>query len=301
MGTTGKPVVLIVDNDKSWNKTKLEKFLERMDYETETAANYPNAIRAGHRIKGRVGFLFTALDLGEKRTGVDLIRYFDLYLPNFVCYGMEWKHKMTQSHKLEAVWAGAETILEKPIDFEEVRVFVMRPHASRRAGSAVYDDLTSLMNRTVFTEVANRQLESARRHAEELSLLFVDLNFFKEINDKYGHEAGDAMLQYVAASIRSHLRPYDYPCRWGGDEFVILLQGASGTEALSRVKELKELVGSETVQIGSIKLVPSIAIGIASLTPEDKNILDLVRRADNKMYKDKKIYKAALKKGKVQP
>ncbi|OHA92011.1 MAG: hypothetical protein A3J09_00745 [Candidatus Zambryskibacteria bacterium RIFCSPLOWO2_02_FULL_51_21] len=289
MGTTAqKPFVLIVDNDKEWNKAEVERWLEKEGCKAVTAPNYGSAVRLAHKIKGRVGVLFTDVILSEERSGIDLLRYFDLYLPNFVCYAVGYEHILKPTLKREAIWAGAEAVLYKPVSFEDLRIFVMRPQAIKRARMAVYDNMTGLMSRGVFTEVATTTLHSARRHKEPLSLLFIDANDLKMVNDTYGHEAGDRVLEIIASAIREHSRTYDHPCRWAGDEFVILLQGANENDAHRRVHDLKKAVEEKVFDVRggeSIKL--SISVGVTELFPEDRDIIELVSRADEAMYKDK--------------
>ncbi len=91
------------------------------------------------------------------------------------------------------------------------------------AVQAMIDPLTELYNRRAFEEIARREVAGAARAGTPLSLIVVDLDHFKQINDEHGHHAGDAMLRHVAMTLRSKLREEDFVCRWGGDEFCVLL------------------------------------------------------------------------------
>jgi diguanylate cyclase (GGDEF)-like protein len=153
---------------------------------------------------------------------------------------------------------------------------------------AQYDELTSLPNRSLFTENLARAIGRSQRKSSPLAVLFIDLDRFKSVNDTLGHDTGDALLRQVAGRLRKNLRIGDFSGRWGGDEFVVCLEdfGESGNAAAAAQKLL--LVLSEKYEIGNSEVYATPSIGIA-IYPESGNAADrLIKAADLAMYEAKK-------------
>ncbi len=148
------------------------------------------------------------------------------------------------------------------------------------------DALTGCRNRRFFEEVIGRELERHRRYRIPLSLLFVDINRFKVINDTLGHEAGDRVLQQVAAFLMSKVRGADYVFRWGGDEFVVLIS-CGEEEALHKGAELQAAFARSS-KAASLPQGVGLSIGVTEIPPETRDIMPLVKEADERMYEDKK-------------
>jgi diguanylate cyclase (GGDEF)-like protein len=147
---------------------------------------------------------------------------------------------------------------------------------------AATDDLTGLANRRRFYEELERHAANARRHKTPLSLLLLDLDDFKTVNDRHGHQLGDAVLRAVADTIRSRVRAGDLPARLGGDEFAILLPHTTHAQAAALARELT--TGLEAIDTTPIPL--GVSIGAASCTLEAAETL--VTRADRRLYKQKR-------------
>ncbi|MFC4638333.1 sensor domain-containing diguanylate cyclase [Deinococcus hohokamensis] len=145
------------------------------------------------------------------------------------------------------------------------------------------DSLTGLLNRRAFTEELRRQVAHARRHHEPLTLLLADIRHFKQVNDLYGHAAGDEALNQVAELLCATVRAENAVFRWGGDEFAVLLPGTprSGAEALAGRVEAA-LTGHA---VGRLHL--QLNMGVASLAPQDENGEALLQDADAAMYRQK--------------
>jgi len=153
---------------------------------------------------------------------------------------------------------------------------------------AQYDELTSLPNRSLFTENLARAIGRSQRKSSPLAVLFIDLDRFKSVNDTLGHDIGDALLRQVAGRLRKNLRIGDFSGRWGGDEFVVCLEdfGESGNAAAAAQKLL--LVLSEKYEIGNSEVYATPSIGIA-IYPESGEAADrLIKAADLAMYEAKK-------------
>lgn len=149
---------------------------------------------------------------------------------------------------------------------------------------ALYDPLTGLANRSLLTEQLLRNVHRARREQREFGLLFVDLDGFKQINDQFGHDAGDALLAALGQRFREVLRATDTSARIGGDEFVVLLESVADDQAAVQVAEKVLALVEQPVSWREQTLAVSASIGIA-LYPADGETADLLlTRADNAMY-----------------
>jgi diguanylate cyclase (GGDEF)-like protein len=151
--------------------------------------------------------------------------------------------------------------------------------------AAITDPLTGCHNRRFLEQVADRELQRHERFKLPLSLLFIDINRFKAINDTLGHEAGDHVLVYVARFLRRHIREADYVFRWGGDEFLVLIT-CSGEEAAKKSAQLKAAFDASPE---AIDLPPGIglSVGCTEVPEGTTDIMPLVREADERMYEDK--------------
>lgn len=152
---------------------------------------------------------------------------------------------------------------------------------------ANFDELTGLPNRSLFSNRLDECVKQSRRAGRRLAVLFIDLDLFKEINDQFGHEAGDSLLQQAAGRIQSCVRQSDTAARLGGDEFTVILQDLP---KLGRVEIVAEKIRkrlAEPFQIDQHTVQISASIGV-SLYPQDASVVDqLVYNADLAMYASK--------------
>jgi len=133
------------------------------------------------------------------------------------------------------------------------------------AAAALYDPLTGLHNRRFFLEHLQREMAFARRHSFPLHLLYLDLDNFKLINDRWGHLAGDQALIQVAQQLQDQVRREDLLARLGGDEFVLMVRGVPEAQILQLAKRLRQAVQSLPLQVGAEVIHLTCSIGVASL------------------------------------
>jgi diguanylate cyclase (GGDEF)-like protein/putative nucleotidyltransferase with HDIG domain len=150
------------------------------------------------------------------------------------------------------------------------------------------DPLTALPNTRFMFMHLTRELARAERLKSEVSLLVMDLDNFKDINDTYGHHVGDRALREVAGVLRTGIRPYDICVRYAGDEFIVVLSGCGGEEAERKRLELQRAVDTLEFEARPGKMLPlAISIG-ASIFPHDGETYEtLLATADSRMYRDK--------------
>ena len=153
--------------------------------------------------------------------------------------------------------------------------------------SALRDPLTDTGNRIAMNQALQREIDLARRSLQPLSVLMLDIDHFKHINDRHGHATGDEVLKAVAAALKSSLRNIDMVFRYGGEEFLVLLTN-TGREAAQMVGERLRLavLGLQYLQEGQA-LELSISLGCATLLPGE-SVESLQRRADNALYVSKR-------------
>lgn len=148
---------------------------------------------------------------------------------------------------------------------------------------AARDKLTGVYNRHMFEEVLGKEFSRARRYSRPLALIMVDVDFFKQINDQHGHQAGDAVLRELALLLTHALRDADIVARWGGEEFVIILPDTPGANAAGLAEGLRRRIEQETFA-GGIRLTCSF--GVTDCRPDDS--LDSVfARIDCALYRAK--------------
>jgi diguanylate cyclase (GGDEF)-like protein/PAS domain S-box-containing protein len=153
---------------------------------------------------------------------------------------------------------------------------------------AFFDTLTQLPNRRLFNDRLGQSLARARRDKASLALMFIDLDKFKPINDTYGHETGDLVLQTVARRIESALRASDTAARVGGDEFLVLLTGLqSNADALAVAEKIRLALEQPFVTPDGLTLLASASIGIAIFPDHAQTEQDLMRLGDRAMYEAK--------------
>ncbi len=146
------------------------------------------------------------------------------------------------------------------------------------------DALTKLYNRRSFMDIAKREFELAKRHSKPLSVLMLDIDKFKKINDTYGHHAGDVVLQNVAEFGSKILRSTDVFGRLGGEEFCILATETDLEGAIKLAEKLKSFYENHTVTVDKSKIKFTVSIGVTSLEIGDKDFNDMLKRADKYLY-----------------
>lgn len=150
---------------------------------------------------------------------------------------------------------------------------------------ARHDSLTGLTNRMFFEALVQKQIASNKRSGNKFTLMMIDLNNFKAVNDTYGHDKGDEVLIEVAKKITSVLREADLACRLGGDEFLVMLDNVD-INSLSDI-DLDDRIDEKISEINTGDIKVSGSFGLASFPKDGKTYADLLKVADTNMYKAK--------------
>jgi len=152
---------------------------------------------------------------------------------------------------------------------------------------AFLDNLTQLANRNFIEKELQNRFEEIKRYNLPFGILFMDIDHFKDFNDKYGHDIGDLVLRYVAKTFTSNSRPFDLYGRWGGEEFIGIIRNVSGEELKNLGNRVRELVANSYIVNNLNKtLQVTISIGATMANGED-TVESLTKRADELLYKSK--------------
>lgn len=152
---------------------------------------------------------------------------------------------------------------------------------------SIRDPLTGLYNRRFMEESFKREIGGAERRNSSVAAIMIDLDHFKKLNDTYGHEGGDAVLQAVGRALMNNTRPEDICCRYGGEELAIILPGTDLTEATKRAEHIREIIEGLRVKLDGSELKVTASLGVA-VYPAHGVIADqIVRTADHALYQAK--------------
>jgi two-component system, cell cycle response regulator len=270
--------ILIADGN-SVSRHMMQEYLQEWGYEIVTAENGRQALEV----------LQT-----EHPPQIALL---DKDLPQIngvaVCKTLQDSYKGTQTHKillsdpselenlLPALESGVNDFYTKPIQVHKLRARLFVAFQSvevKRA--AIRDSLTGLYNRRYFMEQGEREFERAKRHQHPLSIIMFDVDHFKKINDQYGHAIGDVALKTMTQCCQSNLRPEDVLCRWGGEEFVVILPETTGATALQVAERLRKKMSELNVLVeGQPPIKLTASFGVAEMTVADINLQSAINAA----------------------
>lgn len=201
---------------------------------------------------------------------------------------------------VEGMEAGADDYLTKPFNAHQLRLRLLAGRriidlqeqlmATREAlrVQATHDGLTTLLNRVAILEVLRKELSRAVREPQPVSVLMIDLDHFKQINDTYGHGAGDAVLCETARRMQGAVRAYDTVGRYGGEEFLVVLPGCGHSDAAAQAERVRQAVGGTPFPTGDHFLPVTCSIGVSSRSdPAECDGDGLIRDADRALYRAK--------------
>src|SRR5947208_15151578 len=197
---------------------------------------------------------------------------------------------------------GVNHYLTRPVDKHEllarVRTQIRRKRYTERLRDnvqmsiemAITDALTGLFNRRYMESHVGTLVEQASTRGKPLTVLVLDIDYFKSINDTYGHDAGDDVLREFAIRIKKSIRGIDLACRYGGEEFVVVMPETDMAVATLVAERLRRRIASEPFAIaqGAKSIEVTISIGLATLDTVDDNAATILKRADQALYRAKR-------------
>jgi len=283
------PQVLVVDDDRSTRST-LRHTLQRDGFRVEEAANGQQALSMLARFRPDVILMDAMMPVMDGFTACARMQD----LPNAADTPVLMITALQDNSSVERAFAaGASDYIPKPIHYavlsQRVRRIIEANRAEKRIRHLAYNDvLTNLPNRTLFFELLGKSIEQARHGAQQVAVLFMDLDRFKYVNDNLGHAVGDRLLQAVAQRVRNTVRAADAVARLGGDEFTVILNeldspAAAATAAHNIVRML-----SAPFPIDGHDIFVTASVGIAMYPHDGADVATLVKHADSAMYRAKR-------------
>jgi two-component system cell cycle response regulator len=177
-------------------------------------------------------------------------------------------------------------VINHTLERSRLRNDVKKAHAKMAEMSTV-DELTKLHNRRYFVEALEGEFERAIRYQTEMALIMMDLDFFKKINDTYGHPAGDMVLSKIGEILKAHVRRNDLACRYGGEEFAVILPSITRDITYTVYERFRKVVAEQLFEYESKQFHVTVSIGIA-FSNDAELINDLLAHADQALYQAKK-------------
>jgi diguanylate cyclase (GGDEF)-like protein len=289
---------VLIAEDEAVPRRLLQASLERWGYEVVVASNGSDAaqilLSPDAPKMALLDWLMPGVD------GAELCQTIRRNKPEPYTYILLLTGRRTQDDVIRGLEAGADDYVRKPFDPAELKVRLRtgkrilylqdRLISSREAlrDQATRDGLTGLWNRAAIVDIVGDELARSAREGGSLGVLLADLDRFKGINDAYGHLAGDEVLKAVARAMRSSVRRYDAVGRYGGEEFLIVLPGCDGANAVSHAERLRAAVGRVAVKTPLATIHPSISLGVVvSDRHTSLDIGDLIQAADMALYRAK--------------
>jgi diguanylate cyclase (GGDEF)-like protein len=189
-----------------------------------------------------------------------------------------------------AAAAGANDVVSWPGEAAELRFRVLSgKQMLEYERKAHYDYLSGLLNHGAIRDLLHRELQRSRRANAPVAVAMCDIDLFKQVNDTFGHQAGDAAIRAVANRLSSQVRPYDYVGRYGGDEFIVVLINCNPSQAMDICERMRHSVSAETVETtqGPVKI--SLSLGVVVLDPiRETDVARIVHFADIALYEAKR-------------
>lgn len=176
----------------------------------------------------------------------------------------------------------------KKLIFGVARDFTEKKNLEEKLSKlAVTDPLTGINNRRNFFNLAKKEFSRFKRYSSKISLLMLDIDNFKAINDTYGHLAGDIVLKELVKKIKEILRESDIPCRFGGEEFAILLIESGKNESFNVAERIRHDIAMSNIKWQNQIVKFTVSIGLTLIKKSDENLDDIIHRADKALYRAK--------------
>lgn len=299
-----KPFILIVD-DIPANLQLMQTYLTSAGYETKSAKNGEEALE---RVREHTPDLILLDVMMPKLDGFETCRILKRsqetdFVPIIMVTALN-----ELDDKIKGIEAGADDFITKPFNRLELlarvksllrvkqlhdqlqeKVKQLEQAKERLRELAVTDGLTGLYNYRYFKEYLDQEMRRAQRHQLFVSLLMLDIDFFKHYNDNHGHVAGDEVLRTIARLIKGNIRSIDVAARYGGEEFAIVLPETNKRSAMIVAEKVRLLVEQhvfakqERQPDGNL----TVSIGLASFPSDAKNSEEMVKCADQRLYRAK--------------
>jgi diguanylate cyclase (GGDEF)-like protein len=293
------PPLILVADDEPVNLALIKRRLEWEEYRVETAEDGGRAVEAARRSLPDLILLDVMMPVLDGLQACRLLKQDPATRDIPVIFLSALDDTQT---KVSGLALGANDYISKPFSSEEllarVRVAIrlkrerdrlrQRAEELRRSAEAasemsMTDPLTGLLNRYGLHRALQRELAQARRYARPLSCLLLDIDFFKAVNDTYGHAAGDTALRQAARALADSVRGSDVVCRYGGEEFLVLAPETGLEGARSLAEKIRQAFSARLFGDAAHTFALTLSVGVAELRPDESGN-DMIARADEALY-----------------
>jgi len=286
---------ILVADDEAMSRCLLQKTMERAGYEVIAVEN---GRQAADKLCKPEGPKLALLDwIMPELDGPGVCREVRKRKEQSYVYMVLLTSRESKEDVVAGLGSGADDYLTKPFDVEElkarlrtgIRILDLEDRLIEAREDmrfqATHDALTSLWNRGVIMELLQRELTRSNRERKSTALLLADVDHFKQVNDTYGHLAGDEVLKETARRLLSSVRSYDFVGRYGGEEFLVVLNSCDPAFSEARAEEIRKAIARKPVQTtaGAISVTMSIGLVISQewgLLPME----ELLHEADSALY-----------------
>ena len=286
--------ILVAEYD-ALSRLLLEKALEKAGYEIVAV---DNGKRALHELEREDSPRLALLDwMMPELDGVEVCRLIRAKKEQPYFYLILLSSKESKQEIVEGLESGADDYLTKPFDVDELkarlrageRILQLEDRLVEARESmrfqATHDRLTSLWNRGVIVELLSREVSRSRREKNCTVVMLCDLDHFKEVNDTYGHTAGDDVLREVSRRLHSVVRSYDMVGRYGGEEFLVVLNKCDPASALARADNVRNAIGAKPITLAGKPLIVTMSVGLAlSSEFQGSGVDEIISEADKALY-----------------
>jgi len=290
-----RPRVLYVEDAESEAELS-RQILEQNGYRVEITASAERALNILNQ--ENFDLIITDILLDGSLTGMNLIRHVRQspeplkHIPILAISGLN-----KQSQRIESLRLGATDFVTKPINYEELCVRMNNLIRTKRLFERVYeqerllrklamtDALTELYNRHYLKDVMPKRIKESERHAHPLSIILVDIDRFKDINDEHGHLTGDVLLKEFATLLKDNCRAEDFAVRFGGEEFLLVLPYCALADAVNKAENLRAQIESKA--FGGLSITASFGVAGKHQSAFGVSFEQLFDAADSALYKAK--------------
>ncbi|MGH9774362.1 MAG: GGDEF domain-containing response regulator [Candidatus Acidiferrales bacterium] len=289
---------ILIAEDDPVSRRVLETFLRKWGYDVTSCQDGAQATRALQQPNAPS---LAILDwMMPEMSGVDICRSIRAASRTLYSYLLILTAKSRKEDILAALEAGADDYLTKPFDPRELqarllvgkRILDLQNELLRAKSSleyqAYHDALTGIFNRREILNILEREVLRRERDRGSLGVVLADIDWFKNVNDSFGHEAGDDVLQETCRRIQSSLRPYDSVGRFGGEEFLLVVPSSSEAATLGAAERVRNALQAGPFHLPAAEIRVSLSLGIACVNSSQRlDARSAIRAADAALYRAK--------------
>ncbi|MEO0467526.1 MAG: PleD family two-component system response regulator [Pseudomonadota bacterium] len=297
MSEVNRPVRILVMDEQERRAQRAADILRPADHQVTTLGE----ANSGQLLKDRGVDLILLPMSGQSFDPLKVCSHFrmsQMTRPISIIVAAE---SIDQDRASRALAYGASDVIQIPYEPQELiarvrtqarrtrYIEIMRRRVDRGLELSVIDQLTGLYNRRYMLSQMHQLMKRAVIGKEPLSVVAVDVDHFKAVNDTHGHGAGDDVLRELAGRLRNNVRPIDVVCRPGGEEFLVILPGTAGDKGAAMAERLRRAVAAELFLSGDKSIDVTVSAGVSSLSGPDDTPAELMRRADQALYEAKSL------------